>query len=798
MIRRPRTRLLALAVIASAAASEAQDAPLYDVDYPAALAQRDLVWDSVPADWWSGAFVGNGGAGAMIYGDGDHALHFELGHTDVWDHQPEGGLGAMRAGKTRLLIGGLALHTHGVIVSGDARLDLWNGEARGTIATTDGTLRWRAFTHHGQDLIAIELFTTGAESGATWSFDAAPARSPWGNDPPRPNAPAVITVEVVGGRTLHAATQTLVAGGGYSTVYAENAVSADHRVMLAAIAWDPAGTSAHDRATALVTQGHATGIGALGTTHRAGWNAFYPQSHLEIPDAALDRFWWQQMYKLGSATRADRAVYDLLGPWPRTTRWPGLWWNLNVQMAYWPVYASNHLDLGESLTRSLDRARRSGALAENEPVEAFRVDSGALATTSTPDMRSAYPLIEHCDLLWSVHNAWLQYRYSMDDAMLRTQLVPSLKQAVAYYLHRLTDAPVPGRLNIPVARSPEYDVMGPNPTIDVALLRWGLGALIDADTRLALHDPDRARWEDTLRRLVDLPVDDTGLLIATGVPLGHTHREPAHLMPIYPLHVLSWDDPAHRALIARSVGRWTRDPTVGINANATDRSGYSFAWAASLFASMGRGDDALESLHTAIGTLTADTGVTPNTFYRDGGHATSETPLGVAAAIQELLLQSWGGRLRVFPAVPTAWRDARFRDLRGEGAFLVSAVRQGGVTRSVRIASLAGEPCRVVSDLPWPWHADGARVFHVTRDAAGVVTVDLQRGETVVFTHAMPDVSEAEAGVDLGLTPVHATGGCTTGPARPQGLGVFVALGLLGLRGRRRMLRRERPRAPGR
>src|SRR5256886_15217667 len=84
----------------------------------------------------------------------------------------------------------------------------------------------------------------------------------------------------------------------------------------------------------------------------------------------------------------------------------------------------------------------------------------------------------------------------------------------------------------------------------------------------------------------------------------------------------------------------------------------------------------------------------PNTFYAEAGPVI-ETPLSAATSIQELVLQDWGGALRVFPAVPAAWTDAAFDRLRAEGAFLVSAVRHGGRTAWVRVESLAGSPCRL-------------------------------------------------------------------------------------------------------
>jgi hypothetical protein len=72
-----------------------------------------------------------------------------------------------------------------------------------------------------------------------------------------------------------------------------------------------------------------------------------------------------------------------------------------------------------------------------------------------------------------------------------------------------------------------------------------------------------------------------------------------------------------------------------------------------------------------------------------------ETPLFMAQSLHEMLLQSWGGTIRIFPACPSGWKDAAFDNLRAEGAFLVSAVRRDGKTEWVRITSLAGEPCRV-------------------------------------------------------------------------------------------------------
>ena len=62
-------------------------------------------------------------------------------------------------------------------------------------------------------------------------------------------------------------------------------------------------------------------------TTRAWWHGYYAESFLTLSDSTIESFYWVNMYKLASATRADRAVYDLMGPWYiEGTSWPDLHW----------------------------------------------------------------------------------------------------------------------------------------------------------------------------------------------------------------------------------------------------------------------------------------------------------------------------------------------------------------------------------------------------------------------------------------------------------------------------------------
>ena len=96
-----------------------------------------------------------------------------------------------------------------------------------------------------------------------------------------------------------------------------------------------------------------------------------------------------------------------------------------------------------------------------------------------------------------------------------------------------------------------------------------------------------------------------------------------------------------------------------------------------------------------------------------------------------MLLQSWGGAMRIFPAMPQEWRTATYQNLRAEGAFLVSAIRRDGRTSWVRIESLAGEPCRVKPNFTGAFACD--RPDKLKELGNGVYELALKEGESAVL-----------------------------------------------------------------
>jgi hypothetical protein len=146
------------------------------------------------------------------------------------------------------------------------------------------------------------------------------------------------------------------------------------------------------------------------------------------------------------------------------------------------------------------------------------------------------------------------------------------------------------------------------------------------------------------------------------------------------------DDRAEdRDLINRSIRHWLSVE------DGREVFGWSRAAAASLYATLGDGRNAIDQIHRHMADARF---VRPNTQYIEGDPVI-ECSIVLNRSLQDMLLQSWGDKINVFPAVPKEWDSAVFHDLRAEGAFLISAERKAGRTLWVRVKSLAGEPCRI-------------------------------------------------------------------------------------------------------
>jgi len=735
-------------------AGESASAVQADIDWPVFLAGHDLVWTRLPGGYGERPFLGNGQLGSMIYQSGNE-IRVPLGRTDVQDHRDDSA-GWAAYSRPRFLLGEWALQPAGRIQGGRLRLDLWNAEVRGEIVTDKGTIAFTQFVPTEEMGVVTVIRPSDGEKDCRWAWLPGEAKTTrpgipfsqsdiqayakrYGDQHLRdlriyaPNPP----VRFEGEGPVRISVQDLLSGGGYAVAWREAAPGDGSRVLYVGTGNSYPRRTAADEAAAVVRRLAGRPLPDIVAAHRAWWHAYYPLSFVTLPDARWESFYWIQMYKLACATRPGRTMMDTSGPWNVSTPWPYITWDLNVQLCYWPVVTSNRGDLGKSLIETLSRNRQ--ALADNVLPEEWRADSSYLPVTTAQDLigpRDGDMRYFKCvgDLPWALHDAWLMFRASMDDGLLRDDIYPLLRRSVNLYLHMLEEG-ADGKLHLPETYSPEYGA-APDCNFDLALLRWGCGALLWSVRRLAIDDPLAPKWRDVLARLAPFPEDEAqGFLIGRGVPLSRGHRHFSHLLMIYPLYLVNADMPGAAARIEASVRHWIGNPD--------ERMGYTFTGASSMMAALGKGAEALTYLQGLNRFLE------PNTMYIETSPCL-ETPLSAAQCLHDMLLQSWGGSLdpgeagaagpviRVFPAVPPSWSDVRFHDLRADGAFLVSAERSGGLTRWVRIKSLAGEPCRIHPSLEGDVKVRAGRDIALKPRGDGTFDLDLKKGEEVIL-YSGPD-----------------------------------------------------------
>lgn len=704
------------------------------------LRGQDLLWTRLPTLWYEGPFLGDGLLGSMVYQEpGANRIRFTVQHGRVQDHRPEFGSGW---GTCRLPVGHLTLDPVGTITAVDWRLSLWNAELTGTVTTTAGTFTLSALIH---DEVFAARVTAGGGEKVTWTFHPEEAISPrkiqeappagyTGNPPWTTRTTADGTAQVL---------QPLTGGGQTATSYRR---SGDDLLLSVGHSF-PSSSAAE--ADSLRNLRRAKSYGVLRRRHTGWWHAFYRKSFVSFPDQRLQSFHWIQLYKVASASRAGGPVMATSGPWLEPTPWPAVWWNLNVQLEYWLIQGFNHSEL-DSLASTLRQSQEQ--LTANVPA-AYRSDSSGIGRSSDMfcDREVGQPGTgaETGDLTWALHNVWLSYRHSMDTSLLRDTIYPLLRRTINYYLHFLTPGS-DGKLHLPSTLSPEYPVVPPQDTnYDLALIRWGCQTLLDSAQLLGIDDELKPRWQEVLARLTPYPVDDNGFMIGAGTPYAQSHRHYSHLLMVYPLHLVNWDQPENRDLITKSVVHW--------HALTGAHRGYSYTGAASIYAMTGDGDTAIGYLRKFFDPSTRYP-CRANTHYTEAGPVI-ETPLSASQSLHDMFCQGWGGVVRVFPAVPSAWEDVTLHNFRTQGAFLVSAVRKAGATRFIRVRSLAGEPLRLRHGLSGTLTAvldDGTPA--PTRDLGdGTLAIDLPKGrEVLVHPGARPDlviapVAVSEPGAAWGL-----------------------------------------------
>ncbi|MGC8847085.1 MAG: glycosyl hydrolase family 95 catalytic domain-containing protein, partial [Candidatus Hydrogenedens sp.] len=436
-------------------------------------------------------------------------------------------------------------------------------------------------------------------------------------------------------------------------------------------------------------------------SHIQWWEKYWKQTYVSIPDEIIEKRWYHETYKFGSAG----GIYPiaLQGPWTadngKRPPWKGDYHHdLNTQMSYWIAYSGNRLEQEryfiEWLWNIRDECFKWTQRFFNKP--GLNV---AMTTDIIGRQIGGWRQYTHSATTgaWLAHHFYWHWKYTNDRNFLEQRAYPYLHDC-AVFLDAITKdtRSTDGKRNLPLSSSPEINDNNPNAwfdeltNYDLSLIRWLFTSTAELAGILGKEE-EQKHWLTIAEEFPQLWVSDKeGLLVAKDYKLPHSHRHFSHLMSIFPLGMLNPYNDNDMEIINKSLDYLDKLGT-------SQWCGYSFAWKSILSARAGRTEDTIRNLK-----IFSEGFVLPNSFHCNGDQSgkgysdfkyrpfTLEGNFASGTAVQEMLLQSHNGLIHIFPCIPDDWKNVSFYQLRAEGGFLISAERKAGKTIKVIIQSDMG------------------------------------------------------------------------------------------------------------
>lgn len=475
--------------------------------------------------------------------------------------------------------------------------------------------------------------------------------------------------------------------------------------------WSVTSSMSADKAANEVKEAMQRGVHKDYDAHMDYWNGYWAQSSIELPDSILQKQYQSEIYKFGSASRENSYPISLQAVWTadngKLPPWKGdFHHDLNTQLSYWPAYSSNHLAEGMGYLNTLWNQRDTYKRYTRQYFETDGMNIPGVCTLTGEPMAGwiQYSMSPTCGA-WLAQHFYLHWKYSADKTFLKERAYPFLKD-VAVYMEQVSVVDANGVRTLEISSSPEiFDnslkAWFKNMTnYDLSLMHFIFKATAELAAELNLQE-ESAHWLALKKQLPDFDLDESGsLTFSKGFPYDKSHRHFSHAMAIHPLGLIDWSEGENSQHIINATLQRMKE------CGPDWWTGYSYSWYGNMKARAFDGEGAAEALRTF-----ADCFCLKNSFHVNGDQSntgkskftyrpfTLEGNFAFAAGIQEMLLQSHTGIVRIFPAIPSGWKNVSFKNLRAMGAFLVSAEKKDGQVINVRVFSEQGGLLRIASPI---------------------------------------------------------------------------------------------------
>ncbi len=370
--------------------------------------------------------------------------------------------------------------------------------------------------------------------------------------------------------------------------------------------------------------------------------------------------------------------------------------NINLEMNYWPVEVCALPECAEPYFDLLRRVAESG----RDTARRMYGCRGFVAHHNTDIHADTAPQDEYTPATyWVMGGAWLalhiweHWLFTRDMDFLRKNF-DILEQSVLFFRDFLRENEKGELVTLPSV-SPEnsYRLNGRKvnmcqmPAMDIEILNDLFRAYLGAAEVLgagALAEEAR----EMLSKLPKLQIASDGRLMEWGEEYEEAdpgHRHVSHLFGLYPSAQISPEDTPELAAAAKKSLEYRL-------AHGGGYTGWSRAWIILFWARLREGDRAYGDLRALLTDSTFENlmDTHPSKGRPRGRVFQIDGNMGAAAGIAELLVQSHNGRIRLLPALPSAWPEGEVRGLRVRGGGEISLAWSGG--RLTSLTLLARSP----------------------------------------------------------------------------------------------------------
>ncbi len=446
-----------------------------------------------------------------------------------------------------------------------------------------------------------------------------------------------------------------------------------------------------------MTQEARTSWDRLSRQHRGWWSEYWQRSLVSTGNDTLDRFYYLSLYFLASAVREGKTPPGLFGPWITTDypKWTGSYTlNYNYESPFFPLYTSNRGDLARSYIEPLLDIIPIGRVYAREkygrPGICLPVEIGPWGTVCSSLFHHQKTNAAYCCC-----NIFMYYFSTLDEEWGR-RAYSFVREVADFWEADLVWEPDQDRYSVVGDSLHEvyYREGGEkNNTHALGLVRMVMKGILEMSEDLGLDEEKREKWNHILTHIAEFPVFErngqTVFRFNEDNYAWHDGANGSSVKFIYPFGCIGLESDPKLLEIAQNTL---------IQKDLFD-NGNAFCEYTVMCARVGIDPRLLyEKLIWQCGLRSLANGY----IWHGGGGI--EDCAGVTSGINEMMLQSHEGILRIFPDwVPDV--DASFYRLRAYGAFLISSSISKNIVEEIVVESEKGRD--FVLDLPWP----KARVF---------------------------------------------------------------------------------------